>query len=481
MKVWFNLLAFYEIVIAVLNVGYQIVSNRAQRATFLLVLVPILLFSSSCGETTATVGVSYTPPFAPVTFTVDSNGTIMVQGNLSIETPVGQFALEANVADTLQAQDNTLFVIIRHNLHGRIVDDVYKIQTGQDEVRVTTNGTTTVDITQHKVFIDASKGSIKSIEVKGVNQQSTPPNTPVAQSTTTHVYHTSLNAVNSVAWSPDSKYIAVGGASGDSVSPTIEILDAFNGKVVLTYKGHPTLVYALAWSADGKYIASAGYDYTVQVWEAFTGKKIATLKPGDAVNTLAWSPNGKYLAFGGYAYPYDQVWDVTTGQQVSTYTGHAGCVDSLSWSPDGQDIVSSGCEHTVQVWKALTGEHIFTYNSSGEAPVVAWSPDGKRIASSNECCYDGAVRIWKPFTGDMFLTYKGSITPKTLSWSPNGKFIASTADDWKVWVWNTTTGANVLIYSGQPLVRTVAWSPNGKYIASGGDDGTVQIWNAPSG
>lgn len=153
---------------------------RPQRATFLLVIVPILLFASSCGSTTDTVGVSYTPPFVPVTFTINSNGTISVQGNLSIESPVGTFALEANVANTLQPEDNTLFVIVRHKQDGRVVDDVYKIQTGQEEVTVVTNGTTTVDVTEHKVFIDVSKGTIKSIEIKSASPAPTPVPTPVS-------------------------------------------------------------------------------------------------------------------------------------------------------------------------------------------------------------------------------------------------------------------------------------------------------------
>ncbi len=141
-------------------------------------MLPMILcsicFLSSCGQVAPSGGVSYTPPFAPITFTIDTSGTISIQGNLSIETPVGRFALEANVADTLKPEDNTLLLIIRHKQNGSVVDDAYKIQTQQDEVTVVTNGTTTIDVTKHKVFIDASKGDIKSIEVKDGNSDNTP-------------------------------------------------------------------------------------------------------------------------------------------------------------------------------------------------------------------------------------------------------------------------------------------------------------------
>lgn len=147
------------------------VKQALRRVNFYMLPIGMIIinFLSSCGQVSPTLGVSYTPPFAPITFTIDTSGTISVQGNLSIETPVGRFALDANVAGTLQPEDNTLFVIIRHNQNGTVVDDVYKIQVQQDEVTVVTNGTTTVDVTQHKVFIDASKGDIKSLEIKDRN------------------------------------------------------------------------------------------------------------------------------------------------------------------------------------------------------------------------------------------------------------------------------------------------------------------------
>lgn len=137
----------------------------------------LILFASACGSSpVTTIGATYQPPFAPVIFSIDSSGTISVQGNLSIETPIGRFGIEASIADNLQPENNTLLLIIRHQQNGKVVDDAYKIQTGQDEVRVVTNGTTIIDVKQHKVFIDASKGNIQSIEVQDANSQSTSTN-----------------------------------------------------------------------------------------------------------------------------------------------------------------------------------------------------------------------------------------------------------------------------------------------------------------
>ena len=72
------------------------------------------------------------------------------------------------------------------------------------------------------------------------------------------------NAVQAVAWSPDSRYVA-------SVAHDIQIFDSFSGKPIYTYTKHTGLgqaVQSVAWSPNGRYIASGGMEGTVQVWNA---------------------------------------------------------------------------------------------------------------------------------------------------------------------------------------------------------------------
>jgi len=80
-----------------------------------------------------------------------------------------------------------------------------------------------------------------------------------------HVYTFAwpAQAVNAVAWSPDSKRLASAGV----FDPTVQVWDATDGGHVDIYGGHRIGVESLAWSPDGKRIASGGIDHTVQVWE----------------------------------------------------------------------------------------------------------------------------------------------------------------------------------------------------------------------
>ncbi len=69
-----------------------------------------------------------------------------------------------------------------------------------------------------------------------------------------------------MAWSPDGKRIAsASGVEGEG-DYTVQVWDASTGKTLLTYTGHTEAVHAVAWSPDGSRIASASQDRTVQVW-----------------------------------------------------------------------------------------------------------------------------------------------------------------------------------------------------------------------
>jgi WD40 repeat protein len=44
------------------------------------------------------------------------------------------------------------------------------------------------------------------------------------------------------------------------------------------------------------------------------------------------------------------LWDIETGQQTTSFTGHTGDVMSLSLSPDMRTFVSGACDASAKVW-----------------------------------------------------------------------------------------------------------------------------------
>ncbi len=76
------------------------------------------------------------------------------------------------------------------------------------------------------------------------------------------IYDGHTNAVNGLAWSPDSRRIAT--ASADR---TVHVWDIDNsGQTPFIYREHTAAVNVVAWSPDGTRIASGGDDHTVHIW-----------------------------------------------------------------------------------------------------------------------------------------------------------------------------------------------------------------------
>lgn len=57
---------------------------------------------------------------------------------------------------------------------------------------------------------------------------------------------------------------------------------------------------------------------------------------------------------------FSALWDIETGQQCTSYSGHTGDVMSLSLSPDSKTFVSGACDASAKVIWLMMNRNIFT-------------------------------------------------------------------------------------------------------------------------
>lgn len=69
------------------------------------------------------------------------------------------------------------------------------------------------------------------------------------------------NTVESISFSPDSKYIVTGNSD-----KTVKLWNVNEGTVTRTFEGHRNSVNSISFSADGRFIASGSRDKTVRIW-----------------------------------------------------------------------------------------------------------------------------------------------------------------------------------------------------------------------
>ena len=131
------------------------------------------------------------------------------------------------------------------------------------------------------------------------------------------------DVVTSVFFSPDGARVLTGSADN-----TARLWDAATGKMVATLEGHTGPVLAVAFSPDGTRVLTGSRDKTARLWDAATGKMVVTLEGHtDAVRAVAFSPDGARVLTGSND-KTARLWDAATGETVATLEGHTGTVSS---------------------------------------------------------------------------------------------------------------------------------------------------------
>jgi WD40 repeat protein len=307
--------------------------------------------------------------------------------------------------------------------------------------------------------------------------------------------------VAAIAFSPDGKRLVTENASDPDIGPyTAKVWDVTTGKALLTLQGHSDAISAVAFSGDGKYVVTASWDKTARVWDARTGKVVAELREHllRVTNVAVIADKIATTSTDGTV----KIWRMAGGNSLMTISDLAGPVAAIAFSPDGKRLITtkSGPDSaksrgtitkepdaitessTAKVWNVATGKEIFTLTGhSAPISAVAFSRDGKYVVTASG---DKTARVWDVSTEETVTRLPGRNFFTTV-FSADGTYLVTVTanQDNIAQVWARNTGESIELKGHTDRIYDAAFSPDpdGKYVVTASKDKTARVWETSTG
>ena len=321
------------------------------------------------------------------------------------------------------------------------------------------------------------------------------------------------NGITAIGFLGVTGRIVTGGQDG-----TLRMWDATTGAQLLALKGHTGRINSVAISPDGKFLISGSADTTSRLWDVTKAAEVRRFEGHtDAVTSVAISQDKRYLITGS-ADKTVRLWDIEKGTATRRFEKRAGSVQSVAFSQDGRFLLTGGIRLEgfsgsgepklgggAQLWDLKTMKLV---RSFGTGPVVytALSLDGKYVLtaigsrSAGGLTGIGGVEIWKVDDGTLVKPMNLEDYVPSVALSPDGKSILTGTpfvdpqEDPTVETSSSQANEAVLIqvdqkddeegrkFTGHSFpVNKVAFSPDSRFIVTGSMDGTSAFWDIATG
>lgn len=286
------------------------------------------------------------------------------------------------------------------------------------------------------------------------------------------------SSIFGAAFAPDGQSIAT--ASFDQTAK-LWAVQAQPEWPVLAGVDSPSFANAIKFSANGDMLIGAGLA-GLRLWNSNAGELLHQFETGPPMLSAAISPDGSRV-WGGGVNGVLYGWDVESGENVQTLTGHEAEIVGLAVSTDGRYALTAGAsDGTVRLWDLEAGEPAQVFNpEAGFVLDVAFSPDGQTALAATA---SGVVFMWAVGDGQLVRQFKldGPTGAPSVAVSPDGAGVAVGSRFGPIVLFNAANGQQQRVFSGHTdVVRDLTFSPDGTLLLSASADGTARLWDVTTG
>ena len=264
------------------------------------------------------------------------------------------------------------------------------------------------------------------------------------------------------------------------------ILDTIENRSIQPWKHQTLLAHSerttsSEFSPNGKLVVTISDDRTAKVWDIQSGQEVTTLLGHqDVLTAVQFNPAGDRIVTAS-ADKTARLWDIKSGRELMKFVGHQGKIQSVNFSSNGRQILTASVDQTARLWDMNSGREMMKFvGHQGEVNLALFSPGQRTILTTSQ---DKTARIWDISSGRemrQLIGHRGNIS--SAQFSRNGTQIVTASHDRTVRIWNSQSGREVMRFKGHKgHVNMAQFSPDGTRIVSASDDNTARVWGLKSG
>ncbi|CAG8603910.1 2102_t:CDS:2 [Acaulospora colombiana] len=247
--------------------------------------------------------------------------------------------------------------------------------------------------------------------------------------------------------------------------------DGPTGDWIGTFLGHKGAVWSAKLSKDASKAVTASADFTVKLWDTYTGDVLHSFAHDHIVRSADISGDGTRIVSGGQEKKL-RMFDLNKPEEAVAETeGHESTIKSVIWDGERNVILSAGDDKEIRFSK------VNSFKTEHPITSMELSADGKYITSTA----GKVVHFLDASTYQVSKSIATAYDVSSVSLHTDHKRFVAGGDLW-VRIYDFESGKELEVYKGHHgPIHTVSYSPDGEIYATGSEDGTIRLWQTTPG